>query len=204
MSLGTILLAVIAPLSAYLAFRQVASTRKIAAEEASYTKKIAAETASRRRAESTFRALNRAFDSIDGSQSKLLSIVRSMNEGRDRPNYYTISELLSRKSLRSEVASLEFREIAVEILNSLENLSVGVELRVYDEYVIYHISGERILEFYKRNADFIEFCRQGHMHDGVPQSGVYRSFDNLIEVFAKIKRQDAPSRLAGALEDLPD
>jgi hypothetical protein len=205
LSVSTVVLAVA---TVVLAVAAVWAAR-IAVDELRAKTALADADVRRRRAEGSHQALLRFMEFYDTNHAELLSAARAVTKEREDAHTDSsttvkrcrISELLGEDFLGSGKTSEEALNAIQNCLDRLEEIAVGVELGVYDPYVLYHGASSRIRQLIEWSGPYIAFSRKGKIPHRDPQPTAFTNVMRLDKRLSDIENAGAPTKLAGALED---
>lgn len=200
---GTIALALIA-----------AITAKIAVRELKQSKNLADAAVRRQRAEVTQAAVRRFIKLYNVQHQVMLTEARNITQNREKiiPRYKRtgkdadfarcrINDLFTSELIKAGRTPEPALNALQACLDSLEELGVGVEMRVYDERVIYHTIRSTVSLLVSWSQHFINLQRQGGLENRGAQPSAYEMLHLLEKRLIRIADEGAPTKLTGALDD---
>lgn len=200
---GTIALAFIAAITAIIALRELKQS-----------KKLADAAVRRQRAEVTQAAVRRFIKLYNVQHQVMLTEARKITQNREKiiPRYKRtgkdadfarcrVSDLFTAEFIRAGHAPEAALNALQACLDSLEELAVGVEMRVYDERVIYHTIKSSVLRLVSWSQHFINLQRQGGLENRDAQPSAYKMLHLLEKRLIRIEAEGEPTKLTGALDD---
>lgn len=208
LALATVALAIAAVWAGVVALRELKHSQAIAIqghEALEQAARLADADTRRRRAEVSHAALRRFMKVHSEQHVVMLTAARAVTAKRIEANggdplridRCSIEELLKTpKAPEPAVNALQ------ECLDALEEVAVGIELGVYDVYVIYHGAAGTIRQLLQEGREHIKRTHRGEVPHRPAQPTAYKQALKLVdERFVAIEQEGAPTRLAGALED---
>jgi hypothetical protein len=198
LALATIVLAAAAVYAARVAVHEVRQTRVLADVDTR-----------RRRAEASQEALRRFMTVYDREHETMLAAARAVTKQREEAagdghggiQRCRIPDLLSEEHILGRQTPEVVLNALQACLDALEEIGVGVELGVYDRYVLYHGAFNRIHQLIEWSRPFIKMSHEGRIPHRPAQHTAFQQVERLDEHLLAIQKAGSPARLAGALED---
>lgn len=202
MAFATLVLATAAIWAATVAIKQL----KAASSQIEQSKNLADAAVQRQRAEITHSAVRRFMKLYEDKNDVMIEELQKFVDGKSRDadnaqRSYSFEDIFVTKKAILEDAPPKALEALRTCLDCLEELAVGVELRVYDEYVIYHAVHKTIARMRELAKDYITLQRDGGLPHHRAQPTAYIMLDLLCARLVKIGTEGAPSTLAGSLSE---
>lgn len=216
-ALGTIALAAIAWIAAKFALSELKLANrqlKLSAEQAALattqleqSRELADAAVRRQRAEVTHTAIRRFIKQYAEQHLLMLAEARKITAKREDSSSggdfvrCRISDLFEADEIKAGRTPDIALNALQSCLDSLEELAVGVELQVYDPYVVYHSIYSTIHRLVDWSEHFINLQRQGGVPNRAAQESAYKMLHLLDIRLTSIASEGAPTKLAGALDD---
>lgn len=185
---ATIALAIATVALVFAAWYQLKAARKAAEEAANAAKETAKATSAasaatradhlRRRGEATMLASVKFVDNYSAQHTELLAMARKNNN--------KVKSLINDYSDNHEVALR-----VQEQLDALEILATGTRLKIYDKYIIWHMSGSLIQQLGERTASFRSDFIAGRLDSRPAQPTAYANTRWLLAEFGQMNGEGA-------------
>lgn len=205
LAVATVALAAAAIVAGIVAVRELREVKTATKQ----TGKLADVDIRRRRAEVSQYALRRFMGLYDQQHPVMLGAARAVTAEREAartdPNQVIvrcrIPELLTEQAITSHDTSDDMLDALQNCLDGLEEIGLGVELGVYDKYVLYHGAFSRIDQLVDWGRPYIELSRKGKIPHRDAQHTAFEQCLALQRRLREIREEGAPTKLAGALDE---